>query len=149
MSHTNDTTTNSLKRPLEGDDHPDVSAPPRQRQQLEDAVVSSADEPMRESAPSEVVAEAGPSTQIAEPEPSEDQTARRGKGKKLPIPRRVAREARKVLNFRRGTRPEGEEAQTQADDADKGPRLPKRQCALLLGFCGSGYSGMQLCVFCI
>ena len=24
------------------------------------------------------------------------------------------------------------------------PRYPKRQCALLLGFCGSGYSGMQM-----
>jgi tRNA pseudouridine38-40 synthase len=28
----------------------------------------------------------------------------------------------------------------------KAPRLPKRQCALLIGFCGSGYSGMQMCV---
>jgi tRNA pseudouridine38-40 synthase len=27
----------------------------------------------------------------------------------------------------------------------KTPRYPKRQCALLLGFCGSGYSGMQMC----
>lgn len=27
----------------------------------------------------------------------------------------------------------------------KAPRYPKRQCALLLGFCGSGYSGMQMC----
>lgn len=26
----------------------------------------------------------------------------------------------------------------------KTPRLPKRQCALLIGFCGTGYSGMQL-----
>ncbi|KXN92408.1 tRNA pseudouridine synthase 1 [Leucoagaricus sp. SymC.cos] len=26
----------------------------------------------------------------------------------------------------------------------KAPRLPKRQCALLIGFCGSGYSGMQI-----
>ncbi|KAM6497070.1 Pseudouridine synthase [Amanita muscaria] len=25
----------------------------------------------------------------------------------------------------------------------KAPRLPKRQCALLIGFCGTGYSGMQ------
>lgn len=27
----------------------------------------------------------------------------------------------------------------------KALRYPKRQCALLLGFCGSGYSGMQMC----
>jgi len=26
----------------------------------------------------------------------------------------------------------------------KAPRCPKRQCALLIGFCGSGYSGMQM-----
>jgi hypothetical protein len=27
------------------------------------------------------------------------------------------------------------------------PRLgPKRQCAMLIGFCGAGYSGMQMCV---
>ena len=26
----------------------------------------------------------------------------------------------------------------------KPPRYPKRQCALLIGFCGSGYSGMQM-----
>ncbi|KAJ7066326.1 pseudouridine synthase [Mycena amicta] len=26
----------------------------------------------------------------------------------------------------------------------KTPRLPKRMCALLIGFCGSGYSGMQI-----
>ncbi|KZV74511.1 pseudouridine synthase [Peniophora sp. CONT] len=30
------------------------------------------------------------------------------------------------------------------DGEDKGPRLPKRQCAILLGFCGSGYNGMQI-----
>lgn len=28
----------------------------------------------------------------------------------------------------------------------KAPRYPKRQCALLIGFCGSGYNGMQMCV---
>ena len=44
---------------------------------------------------------------------------------------------------RRGTR---NEPTTEGEDADvpKAPRLPKRQCALLIGFCGSGYSGMQM-----
>ena len=28
----------------------------------------------------------------------------------------------------------------------RGPRLPKRQCALMIGFCGTGCSGMQLWV---
>lgn len=49
---------------------------------------------------------------------------------------------------RRGTRndeaTEGEPRSVQ--DGPKAPRLPKRQCALLIGFCGSGYSGMQMCV---
>lgn len=41
-----------------------------------------------------------------------------------------------------GTKGEGE----GADQAPKALRYPKRQCALLVGFCGSGYSGMQMCV---
>jgi hypothetical protein len=49
---------------------------------------------------------------------------------------------------RRGTRndgaAEGEVGSTQ--NGPKAPRLPKRQCALLIGFCGSGYSGMQMYV---
>lgn len=32
--------------------------------------------------------------------------------------------------------------------SEKTPRLPKRQCALLIGYCGSGCSGMQMYVFC-
>ncbi|KAH9479442.1 tRNA pseudouridine synthase 1 [Psilocybe cubensis] len=36
-----------------------------------------------------------------------------------------------------GTKEEGEEG-------PKAIRYPKRQCALLMGFCGSGYSGMQI-----
>ncbi|THV05558.1 pseudouridine synthase [Dendrothele bispora CBS 962.96] len=43
---------------------------------------------------------------------------------------------------RRGTRPEGEEGE-EGSAGPKEPRLPKRQCALMLGFCGSGYRGMQ------
>lgn len=35
--------------------------------------------------------------------------------------------------------------ETEVDeDRPKVPRLPKRQCGLLIGFCGSGYSGMQM-----
>ena len=36
------------------------------------------------------------------------------------------------------------EASSAQDHEDKAPRLPKRQCALLMGFCGSGYNGMQI-----
>jgi hypothetical protein len=43
---------------------------------------------------------------------------------------------------RRGTR--NEPAEGEDANIPKAPRLPKRQCALLIGFCGSGYSGMQM-----
>ncbi len=52
-----------------------------------------------------------------------------------------------VRNQRRGTRPEGEEAPATENGESKAPRLPKRQCALLIGFCGDGYHGMQMCVY--
>ncbi|KAJ6478841.1 pseudouridine synthase [Mycena vitilis] len=35
-------------------------------------------------------------------------------------------------------------ADADASGEPKAPRLPKRMCALLIGFCGSGYSGMQI-----
>jgi hypothetical protein len=44
---------------------------------------------------------------------------------------------------RRGRRRE-EPAEGEESTEPKAPRLPKRQCALLIGFCGTGYSGMQL-----
>ena len=48
---------------------------------------------------------------------------------------------------RRGTRPEGEPAPAPAEGSEpKAPRLPKRPVALLIGFCGDGYNGMQMCV---
>ncbi|KAI1796764.1 tRNA pseudouridine synthase [Ganoderma leucocontextum] len=49
-----------------------------------------------------------------------------------------------VRNRRRGTRPEGEGVPATENGDSKAPRLPKRQCALLIGFCGDGYSGMQI-----
>ncbi|PPQ63809.1 hypothetical protein CVT24_009804 [Panaeolus cyanescens] len=38
----------------------------------------------------------------------------------------------------------GEGEGQEGDGTPKAPRYPKRQCALLIGFCGSGYSGMQI-----
>lgn len=62
--------------------------------------------------------------------------------------RKEKEEKRSGRRGRRGTRndetTEGEPGSVQ--DGPKAPRLPKRQCALLIGFCGSGYSGMQMCV---
>ncbi|KAL1747583.1 pseudouridine synthase [Schizophyllum fasciatum] len=43
---------------------------------------------------------------------------------------------------RRGTRPE--EAAADGEPRERAPRLPKRLCAVLIGFCGSGYNGMQI-----
>lgn len=42
---------------------------------------------------------------------------------------------------RRGTR---DSEPAVKEEGPKAIRLPKRQCALLIGFCGSGYSGMQI-----
>ena len=50
---------------------------------------------------------------------------------------------------RRGTR--APSAQGKEDDEDQGPkapRLPKRQSALLIGFCGTGCNGMQMYAKC-
>ncbi|OJT07586.1 tRNA pseudouridine synthase 1 [Trametes pubescens] len=49
-----------------------------------------------------------------------------------------------LKTFRKGTRPDGEEAVKAENGEPKAPRLPKRPCALLLGFCGDGYNGMQI-----
>ena len=67
--------------------------------------------------------------------------SRRGKGKD-----------NKNVGRRRGNRPEVNEArpgpsETDPQDlSDKSPRLPKRQSAILLGFCGTGCAGMQMLV---
>lgn len=41
---------------------------------------------------------------------------------------------------RRGTRPEVDDN----SDRPKTPRLPKKQCAILIGFSGTNYAGMQM-----
>lgn len=53
---------------------------------------------------------------------------------------------RKGKGRRRGTRNDDADADVGASQSNepKTPRLPKRQCALLIGFCGAGYNGMQM-----
>lgn len=50
---------------------------------------------------------------------------------------------------RRGPRQDGESRwgpqAGERDSESTTPRLPKRQCALLIGFCGTGCNGMQMC----
>lgn len=51
------------------------------------------------------------------------------------------RRDRRATSYHKGEL-SGEVAEIPA--GPKAPRLPKRQCALLIGFCGSGYNGMQV-----
>ena len=64
----------------------------------------------------------------------------KGKKKKIRPPGRRSRNEEDEER-RKGTLvlPTGE-----MEQSPKALRLPKRQCALLLGFCGSGYRGMQM-----
>ncbi|KAG9126339.1 tRNA pseudouridine synthase 1 [Ceratobasidium sp. 392] len=43
---------------------------------------------------------------------------------------------------RRGTREDG--APEESEGVERGPRLPKRKVAMQIGFCGTGYNGMQI-----
>lgn len=54
----------------------------------------------------------------------------------------------KNVGRRRGARNDGpsETPINEEEEGPKQPRLPKRMTALLLGFCGTGSSGMQMCV---
>ncbi|OAX41510.1 pseudouridine synthase [Rhizopogon vinicolor AM-OR11-026] len=45
---------------------------------------------------------------------------------------------------RRGTRDPGAQGKEDEDQGPKTPRLPKKQSALLIGFCGTGCNGMQI-----
>ncbi|KAF8587908.1 pseudouridine synthase [Ramaria rubella] len=69
----------------------------------------------------------------------------RGKKKRANVGPKDARRDRRGT---RGTRNADQEGGAKGDgmgaDEEKKPRLPKRQCALLLGFCGTGCNGMQI-----
>ncbi|OCH96254.1 tRNA pseudouridine synthase [Obba rivulosa] len=67
------------------------------------------------------------------PKPSTGDLKSKGKKKEKTADRRG----------RRGTR-NAETERPRDPDTPKEPRLPKRQCALLMGFCGAGYNGMQI-----
>ncbi|KAG6329419.1 hypothetical protein ID866_9670 [Astraeus odoratus] len=58
--------------------------------------------------------------------------------------RRRTRET--TLRAGEGSEARQDEVDGEAEDKPKAPRLPKRQTALLLGFCGTGCSGMQMYV---
>lgn len=92
----------------------------------------------------------GPETTGAQVTGDSEVTAELAEGPKSTDKRarpRSKKDERKTGRRRRGTR--NEEAAVEGavvSDQPKAPRLPKRQSALLIGFCGSGYSGMQMYV---
>ncbi|KII87404.1 hypothetical protein PLICRDRAFT_254449 [Plicaturopsis crispa FD-325 SS-3] len=68
--------------------------------------------------------------------------SRRGKDKDGKNAGRRGRTSRNDEDAAKGERVEGEDGVQK----QKAPRLPKRLCALLIGFCGTGCNGMQMCV---
>lgn len=82
------------------------------------------------------------------PKPKAEKRGEGKKGQKQRGKKGKDREKEKefLKSYRKGTRPDGEEAAKAEDGEPKAPRLPKRPCALLLGFCGDGYNGMQMYV---
>lgn len=99
--------------------------------------------------PTEAPPESTPESSKA-PKPKAEKRAEGKKGQKQRGKKGKDREKEKefLKSYRKGTRPDGEEAVKAEDGEPKAPRLPKRPCALLLGFCGDGYSGMQMYVVC-
>jgi tRNA pseudouridine38-40 synthase len=71
-----------------------------------------------------------------------------GEEKSSPTRKQKGKEKQKTRSGR-GQRSREEVEREPQLDADGNPipkplRYPKRQCALLLGFCGSGFNGMQM-----
>ena len=71
-------------------------------------------------------------------QPSSSELQSKGKKKKIRPPGRRSR------NEEDEERRKGSLVLPTGEMEPKALRLPKRQCALLLGFCGSGYRGMQM-----
>jgi hypothetical protein len=72
-----------------------------------------------------------------------DQEGIHDKAKRIPRPTRNDKSGRSA-GRRRGTRPEGGENEPTEERKEKKSRLSKRACALLIGFSGTGYYGMQV-----
>ncbi|KAJ7625581.1 pseudouridine synthase [Roridomyces roridus] len=132
-----DDTTTTVKRGLDDGDESEAKR------------VKTVDEVQEEP---QVKAEAAPES---ETDPSLDSTAaeKKAKGKRRDAAgfahsRKGKDKDTKNTGRRRRDRneedAEGKPAATEDNGEPKAPRLPKRMCALLIGFCGSGYSGMQI-----
>ncbi|KAL7280704.1 hypothetical protein ACG7TL_005644 [Trametes sanguinea] len=122
--------TPSLKRPQEDDAGDAASASKRAKAENTEAATE----------------DTGDAAEGAEAvEGAKEKADKRGDGKKGQKQKgKKGKDKEYTRTRRRGTRPEGEEARTPDDGEPKAPRLPKRPCALLIGFCGDGYNGMQI-----
>jgi tRNA pseudouridine38-40 synthase len=67
-------------------------------------------------------------------------------GKNLGRKRRSRPERNEEAGAGAGAEAAAAEADPRDDAPEKAPRLPKRQSAILLGFCGTGCAGMQMWV---
>ncbi|KAM5532801.1 hypothetical protein V8D89_013520 [Ganoderma adspersum] len=128
----------SLKRTQE--DAPEDAASASKRQKPDDPPAVGEGEPKAE--------EGGEAAEVSPPgekgKRKEREKERKGGGRNKRQRGKKEEEKDYVRNRRKGTRPEGEEAPAAENGESKGPRLPKRQCALLIGFCGDGFNGMQI-----
>ena len=79
------------------------------------------------------------SKHVSRRDAAEFSKSRKGKEKKDRKSKTRNRGSRNEETAQVSTQPAGEEI-------SKAPRLPKRQCALLIGFCGTGCNGMQMSV---
>ncbi|KAJ7918660.1 pseudouridine synthase [Mycena leptocephala] len=119
------------KRPHEDGDAPD----PKRVKASEDTPME-VDGPPTQTAPEELAADAataGEKSKGKRRDAAGFPKNRKGKEKDTKNPGRRRRTRRRKCRRRRRRKRE-----------PKAPRLPKRMCALLIGFCGSGYSGMQI-----
>lgn len=132
----------------------DMDAPAAAKRTHEDG---DAPEPKRvktseemETADGEVKAEGQTTSETPAPDAGNALPASGPKGKRdaagFPKSRKGKEKDTKNTGRRRRTRNEEalEDGVPEASGEPKTPRLPKRMCALLIGFCGSGYSGMQM-----
>ncbi|KAJ6620637.1 pseudouridine synthase [Mycena sp. CBHHK59/15] len=108
----------------------------------EDATANAETAPVAE--PSVADAQAGESAVSSSGEPNQTQSKRRDAAG---FPKSRKGKEKDTKNSGRRRRSRNDEAQGESVDASeesKAPRLPKRACVLLIGFCGSGYRGMQI-----
>lgn len=119
-------------------------------------VKSCCDEEMSQGSPKRVKLDTQPTAGANPPNSSTDALQSNKKSHKrrdaagYPKSRHGKEKDNKNVGRRRGDRPERNETSADAstgdpqDVPDKAPRLPKRQSAILLGFCGTGCAGMQM-----